>query len=365
MTEPIRVLQVVTHMNRGGLETMLMNYYRHIDRSKVQFDFLTHRPEEEKKDYDDEIQTMGGKIYHMPLLNPFSKRYLRSLDDFFKVHSEYQIVHSHLDCMSTYPLKIAKRNKVPVRIAHSHNTCQEKNFKYYIKEISKRQIPKYATHLFACGEKAGKWMFGGHEFKIMKNAINAKKFSYNPIIEQTTRKELGLENKFIVGHIGRFNKQKNHEFLINWFSEYSKSNPSAVLVLIGDGELKELITRKIFELGIEEKVYLLGVRSDVSELLQIMDVFVFPSFFEGFPVTLIEAQAAGIPCVISDSITKEIQITDLVMSISLNDDKEVWSNAVDYMSQSGKKATLENIIQNGFDIENNARWLEEFYINVK
>lgn len=224
MGEPIRVLQVVTHMNRGGLETMLMNYYRNIDRSKIQFDFLTHRPENEKKDYDDEIRSLGGKIYHMPMLNPFSPSYMKSLDKFFKEHKEYQIVHSHLDCLSAYPLKAAKKNGVPVRIAHSHNTSQERNLKYLIKDYSKRQIPKYATHLFACGQEAGKWMFGKHKFQIMNNAIDAKKFIYNEEVRMEKRKELGLEGKFVIGHVGRFNLQKNHEFLIHCFEAFAEKN---------------------------------------------------------------------------------------------------------------------------------------------
>ena len=164
MGEPIRVLQVVTHMNRGGLETMLMNYYRNIDRNKVQFDFLTHRPENEKKDYDDEIRGLGGKIYHMPVLNPFSPSYMKSLDRFFKEHKEYKIVHSHLDCLSAYPLKAAKKNGVPVRIAHAHTTLVDTNLKKYIKLFSKKKISKYATNLFACGQRAGKWMFEGQPF---------------------------------------------------------------------------------------------------------------------------------------------------------------------------------------------------------
>ncbi len=365
MGEPIRVLQVVTHMNRGGLETMLMNYYRNIDRSKIQFDFLTHRPENEKKDYDDEIRSLGGKIYHMPVLNPFSPSYMKSLDKFFKEHKEYQIVHSHLDCLSAYPLKAAKKNGVPVRIAHSHNTSQERNLKYLIKDYSKRQIPKYATHLFACGQEAGKWMFGKHKFQIMNNAIDAKKFIYNEEVRMEKRKELGIEGKFVIGHVGRFNLQKNHEFLIHCFEAFAEKNSDTVLLLIGNGDLQERAKLQVKAYDLEDNVRFLGLREDIPQLLQAMDLFLFPSLFEGLPVTLVEAQAAGIPCVISDTITDEIMITDRISKVPLDADINQWLDVISSYKQSPRKDTMSEIVEHGFDIEKNARWLEEFYINEK
>ena len=173
----IRVLHIVSYMGRGGLETMIMNYYRHIDRTKVQFDFLVHR--DFTADYDNEILALGGNIYHVPMLNPFSPSYFKALDSFFSEH-HYDIVHSHLDCMSAYPLKIAEKHGVKTRIAHSHNSGQEHNLKYLVKEYAKRQIPRYATDLLACSKAAGKWMFPGHEFQVLKNAIDAGQFIFNP-----------------------------------------------------------------------------------------------------------------------------------------------------------------------------------------
>ena len=167
MSEPIRVLQVVTYMGRGGLETMLMNYYRNIDRNKVQFDFLTHR--DERWDYDDEIESLGGKIYHLPKLNPFSKSYLNALDKFFKEHKEYQIVHCHQDCLSGVVLKVAKKNGVRFTIAHAHSASQDKNLKYFIKVLAKKNIKKYSDKMFACGEEAGKWMFETDNFEVLNN----------------------------------------------------------------------------------------------------------------------------------------------------------------------------------------------------
>lgn len=359
MAEPIRVLHVVTHMNRGGLETMIMNYYRHIDRTKIQFDFLTHR--DGKKDYDDEIQKLGGKIYHLPPLNPLDKKgYLKKLDDFFREHSEYKVVHSHLDCMSAYPLRAAKKYGVPVRIAHSHNTSQERNLKYLIKLYSRSLIPKYATDLFACGEEAGKWMFKNRSFVVMRNAIDAQKFVYNSEVAKQKREELGIEDKFVLGHVGRFNLQKNHEFLIEIFNEVCKRNENAVLLLAGTGELEEKIHEKVRNLGLNEKVMFLGVREDIPELMQAMDVFVFPSLFEGLPVTLVEAQAAGLPCVVSGTITKEIDIIENMRFLDINGTTFEWAEEIEKKRERGKES-CHMIEEKGFDIKKNAEWLIEQY----
>lgn len=364
MGEPIRVLQVVTHMNRGGLETMLMNYYRNIDRNKVQFDFLTHRPESEKKDYDDEIRSFGGKIYHMPVLNPFSPSYKKSLDRFFKEHKEYKIVHSHLDCLSAYPLKAAKKNGVPVRIAHSHNTSQEKNLKYLIKDYSKKQIPKYATHLFACGKEAGEWMFGKHKFQIMNNAIDAKKFIYNEEIRKQKRAELGVEDKFVIGHVGRFNLQKNHEFLIDIFNEIAIKESNAVLLLVGNGELENKIKEKVQKLGLQEKVIFYGLSERIFEILQAMDSFLFPSLFEGLGIALVEAQAAGLESFASfQVIPQEAKVTDYCHFISLDKSSKEWAEIILSKKNSKRRDTYSEIKSSGYDIEENARKLEEFYIN--
>ena len=360
MAEPIRVLHVVTHMNRGGLETMIMNYYRHIDRTKIQFDFLTHR--DGKKDYDDEIQKLGGKIYHLPPLNPLDKKgYLKKLDDFFREHPEYKVVHSHLDCMSAYPLRAAKKYGVPVRIAHAHSTSEEKkDLKYLIKLYSKRKIPVYATDLFACSQKAGEWMFGNRDFTVMKNAINCEKYLYNESIALEVKKELGIEGKFVVGHVGRFSIPKNHKFLIDIFRQIYTQNPNAVLLLVGEGVLMDEIKQKVKEYQLEQSVKFLGLRDDVERIMQAMDVFVFPSLYEGLPVTLVEAQAVGIPCVVSSEITKEINIASNIKFLALSQSAEEWANKCLKNSQR-EKNTCDLIKGACFDIKKNAEWLIEQY----
>ena len=318
----IRVLHVVTYMGRGGLETMLMNYYRHIDRSKVQFDFLVHR--EFEADYDEEIKSLGGRIYHVSRLVPWSRRYKAELRRFFRTHPEYKIVHVHQDCLSSVALQCAKECGIPVRIAHSHNSNQDKNIKYLFKRYYMRKIPETATELFACGKAAGDWMFGGKTYRLLPNAIAAEKYIYEEEKAKKIKKELDLEKNLVIGHIGRFNPQKNHKFLI---------------------------------------VIFMGVRRDVPELLQAMDVFVFPSLYEGLPVTMIEEQAAGVPAVISDRVSEECIITkDLVKVEGLEETPEQWAGEILKQVKISKRDRSEEIKKAKYDVETNAKWLEEYYL---
>lgn len=361
MSEPIRILQVVTYMGRGGLETMLMNYYRNIDRSKVQFDFLTHRSE--KADYDDEIEALGGKIYHLPRLNPFSRSYLKALDRFFKEHREYQVVHCHQDCLSGVVLKVAKANGVKFTIAHAHSASQDKNLKYLIKVIAKKNIKKYSDQLFACGDEAGKWMFETDDFKVINNAIDTDLYTYNQEKSLEVRRKLGIEGKFVVGHVGRFNYPKNHKFIVDVFDEVCKIEPDSVLMLVGDGDLRGEIEDKVKALGLKDKVKFMGIRSDVNELMQAIDVFLFPSLYEGLPVTMVEAQASGLKCIISDKVPKECALTDNVQVVKLEDSPKIWANQVLQYKNYERRNTKQDIEKANFDIKANAKWLQEFYLN--
>lgn len=355
----IRVLQIVTYMGRGGLETMIMNYYRNIDRNKVQFDFLVHRQEE--ADYDKEIVALGGKIYHIPMLNPFSKSYFNALDSFFKEH-KYDIVHCHLDCMSAYPLKIAKKNGVRVRIAHSHNKSQDKNLKYPIKLYSKRLIPKYATHLLSCGKEAGDWMFNGKPYTILNNAIDAQSYRFDKQIREEMREQLGFNQEdFVIGHVGRFNPQKNHNFIIDVFNFVHKKNTAAKLVLVGAGDGQKAIKEKVESLALSDSVLFLGNRTDVNKILQAMDVFLFPSLYEGLPLSIIEAQAAGLPCVISDNVPPECIVTDLIEAASLDDALAKWEIVITSQKSVKRKDTYELIKKSGFDVKSNVLVLEKMY----
>ena len=360
MNQPVRILQVVTYMGRGGLETMLMNYYRHIDRDLVQFDFLTHR--QERAAYDDEIESLGGTIYRLPRLVPWSGTYKKALDAFFKAHPEYRIVHVHQDCLSAVILKIAAQNGVPVRIAHSHNSAQDKNIKYLIKLYYKRFIPRYATELFACGQTAGDWMFGGAPFQILNNAINATSYCFNAEKAAWMRQDLSIpQNALVIGHIGRFSPQKNHEFLIDIFSAVHAKEQDACLLLVGDGGLRPRIEEKVKALGLERQVIFTGVRGDVPDLLQAMDVFVFPSLYEGLGIAAIEAQAAGLPCFLSEGVPSATCITDRAQRISLNNSPSFWAERI-LLRNREHINTYQAVVDAGFDIIENAKWLQTFYL---
>lgn len=357
----IRVLHVVTYMGRGGLETMLMNYYRHIDRSKVQFDFLVHR--EFEADYDEEIKSLGGRIYHVSRLVPWSRRYKAELRRFFRTHPEYKIVHVHQDCLSSVALQCAKDCGIPVRIAHSHNSNQDKNIKYLFKRYYMRKIPETATELFACGKAAGDWMFGGKAYQLLPNAIAAEKYIYEEEKAKKIKKELDLEKNIVIGHIGRFNPQKNHKFLIDIFEKCFEKNQKVRLMLIGDGEGRKEIENKVKERGLQDNVIFMGVRKDVPELLQAMDVFVFPSLYEGLPVTMIEEQAAGVPAVISNRVSEECIITkDLVKVEGVEETPEQWADKILKQAKINKSDRNEEIKKAKYDVETTAKWLEEYYL---
>ncbi len=358
----IRVLQVVTHMNRGGLETMIMNYYRNIDKKKIQFDFLVHR--EKKGQYENEIEQLGGKIYRLPVLNPFSLTYHKALSLFFDRHPEYRIIHVHQDCLSSILLKEAYKHNVPVRIAHSHSCSQDKDYKYPIKLVYKRYIPKYTTHLLACGEMAGKWMFGGADFRVLNNAIDAKKYIYSEQKRTEMRGKLNITNDtLLIGHVGRFSLPKNHTFIIDVFVELLK-NKKCKLILLGEGELLLRIKEKVEKLGVTDSVIFAGLQPNVSDYLQAMDVFLFPSIYEGVPVSLIEAQAAGLPCVISNGISPESIKTNLVKSLSLDESLKTWADTVIRVANTNRTNTYSDIQSCGYDIETNAKWLTNFYEKV-
>jgi len=375
----IRVLQVFTVMNRGGAESMIMNYYRHIDRSKIQFDFMVHR--NQKGHFDNEIELLGGKIYRMPPITVRGlKVYQNELELFFEKHKEYTIVHSHLNALSKYVLKKAMKFGINTRIAHSHialtkfsyqsffkrDSSLKENFKILFKSFIKKSATKYATHYFACGVDAGNWLFGKeniHKVSIINNAIDASKFEYNSEISKKNKTGLKIKNKLVIGHVGRFNTQKNHLFLIDIFKEIQKIQINSILLLVGEGDLMTEVKEKIKFYNLENAVYLLGVKSDVSYYLQAMDVFLFPSLYEGLPVTLVEAQAAGLKIIASDTISEEVKLTNLIEFISLDQSAVFWAKKVlQYNTGYKRENQFESISNKGYNIKVNALELEKFYL---
>ena len=372
MSEPIRILNLFTIMNRGGAETMVMNYYRAIDKSKIQFDFMVHR--QERGAYDDEIEAMGGRIFRMCPIYPQNLfKYQQMLRTFFDNHSEYKILHSHMSELGYFAFKEAIRYDVPVRICHAHNapvfsseTAIEK-LKRIPRELLARQMRKLSTDYFTCSQIAGEWLFGkknSEKLIFMRNAIDAQLFAYNATRALRVKADFGWTDKFVIGHVGRFCPQKNHDFLIEIFHEFHSEHPESILALIGSGELQGKIQEKVRNLRLEKDVYFLGNRADMPDIYQAFDVFLFPSFYEGLPVSLIEAQASGLPCVISDIISNQTRLTPAYYPVSLKEKPEQWVTQLEKcMDCNERHITTEYIIQAGFDIYRNASWLTQYYKN--
>jgi glycosyltransferase involved in cell wall biosynthesis len=366
MLEPLRILQLFTILNRGGAETNIMNYYRKLDRTRFQFDFIVHRCE--KGAYEDEILALGGKIFRLPPLDPLRiYNYKKEIASFFDQNT-YSIIHGNCSELGLYIYQEAKKRGVPVIIAHAHNSTDGWNLKSPFRYYYKKNMLRYITTYFSCGSEASVWLFGKKNAEkafVMKNAIDTNLFKYNPQIEISVRKELNANKSQNFIHVGRFFKQKNHDFLIQIFYELYKLDSNRKLYLVGIGDLMESIQQKVKRLGIQENVYFLGLRNDVNRLLQGMDFFLFPSLFEGFPVSFIEAQTSGITCFVSDGVPLEsILINENVEVIPLKKTAESWARIIHDYIKIPKYDVTERIIEKGFDINQNVKFLQEKYLNL-
>lgn len=362
MGKPIRVLHILQRMEAAGVQTLLMNLYRYIDREQVQFDFLVHYTAPQF--YDNEVVKMGGKIYRFSVREDYNfVNYIQSLNKFFYDHNEYKIVHGHMHSLGAVYLNAAKSANVPVRIAHSHTYNTLNNSKKIIKIFMNHQYSKYATDLFACSTEAGEYMFGNKPFTVINNAIDSEKFVAKPEIRNAIRAELGFENNFVIGHVGRFYPQKNHLFLIDIFAEIKRRCQNAKLVFVGSGEMESRIKEKISELKLENDVIFLGNRSDMHRVFQCFDVFAFPSMFEGLGIVAIEAQAAGTPVVCTDSLPQEINVSPLIYRLPLGDPKNwaltLQSAAINKYAHTDMRSFIKEA---NYDIYDVASYLENFYL---
>ena len=365
---PIRVLHVVTHLNRNGLESRIMDIYRNIDRARVQFDFMIHR--NSMGDFGDEVKSLGGKVYIMRNITPASfTKYLKELDAFFDEHKEYKIVHAHLNSMSTWVLRSAKAHGVPVRIAHSRNSQLDHDLKAFPKWISKQFINRYATDRFGCSQMAGDWLFGkeysrGDTFHVIPNAIQVDKFVWNPGTRISKRQELGLNDEIAFIDVARLSDQKNHEYLLQVFSEIKKRLPNSKLFLAGSGEKETMIRQFAKENSLEKDIILLGSRSDVADLYQAMDMFLFPSKFEGFGTVIVEAQMTNLLTIASDTIPHETKLCDCVEFLPITVAPQTWAEkAVSMLQNDNRKDNLKVIQDAGYDIRQQYRIMQDFYLN--
>ena len=367
--EPLRIAHIVGKMLGGGVEAVVMNYYRNIDKNKIQFDFIcdndsTNIPYEE-------IEKMGGRVILIP---PYQKifKYHKELKKILR-DNKYKIVHSHINTLSFFSLYAAKCANVPIRIAHSHSTTNKKEKKKNLmKQILKPFSKLFATHYMCCSELAGRWLFGNKEYDkknvfLLNNAIDLEKFKYNEKIKSKKRKELNIEeDMFVVGHIGRFVEQKNHKFIIDIFKEIYNINNNSMLLLVGQGPLMNEIKEKVFLEGLSNNVKFLGQRNDANELYQAFDIFLLPSLYEGLPVVGVEAQASGLLCFLSSDMTKETKILKSTTIMKLSTSPKEWAkNIIKEYNNYVRESKMEEMSLHGFDIITETKKIEKYYLGLE
>lgn len=363
---PKRVLMVVSRMHYGGVETMLMNLMRNMDRDKVVFDFMVNYAE--RGAYDDEIRAMGGRIYLMPrLFLRNTVKYIKALREFFVAHREYDIIHGHVRSAALLYLGIAKRYGVKTKIIHAHSTSIRRRLKWFVERALMLLARRSADYYFACSDAAGRYYFGekrlsAPNYKVIKNGIMVDRYAFDAQKRAAKRAELGIENCFVLGSVGRFVPEKNHKQMLEIFAEVKRRCGDAVLLLAGDGMLFEDCKKQARMLGISDSVLFLGMRGDANELMMAMDVFLLPSFYEGLPVTSIEAQAAGLLGFYSDTITKETDVSGLCRYLPL--ETKVWADEIIRQGRSyERKSQKEAVVRAGYDVAAQAKWLQAFYLS--
>lgn len=359
----IRILQVVGKMHRAGMETLVMNIYRRIDRTKLQFDFCVHS--DEPGDYDQEIREYGGHIYHMPKAG--IRNFIRlqqAAEHFFSVHSEFAAVHVHYSCVGCYYFKAAARAGITNLIYHAHNSGREPGLKALLRYAMERRSVKSATIRFACSARAARYNFGHHSYIMLNNGIDTERFRYSEEKRNDLRNRYGMQNKIICIHIGRFDTQKNHGFLLDLFEYAWTADRRMELLLLGDGPLKGPVTEKAGKLASREHIHFLGNVKHVEDFLSAADVFLLPSLYEGLPLTLIEAQASGIRCLVSDRITKEAVVTEGLVKRCPLDGIERWERRLRELTLYDRTDTSSEVRKAGFDSARIAAGMEQYYMTL-
>ena len=363
MKQPIRILQIIPSAYRGsGILQVVLNWHKNIDRTKIQFDYLFSKPA--KNSARAEIERLGGRIYELPHPYEHPVQFLRESYQFFK-ERRYHTVHSHMTNLNLFFYPLAKWFGAKNIIQHAHGTkWSDKKLNGWRNYLMLHAVWFLITHKIVCSQAAGKAYFGKN-FLVVNNGIDVDKFSFNSDIGKQKRKELGLENNFVIGHVGRFSSEKNHAFLIEIFEEIVKKEINARLVLIGDGSTEKDIHSLVRNKHLEDRVLFLGVRRDVAQLLSALDVFVLPSFHEGMPVVGVEAQTSGLPCVFSDGITSEICLLPTTSMLSLQAGPKVWADKILSLRAAKRSNGKQYIQQKGFDIVQTTQQIQNFYLNLR
>lgn len=361
-----RVLQVDSKLFKGGAETFIMNLYRKIDRNKIQFDFLVFHTDREY--YEEEIERLGGRIFHVPVMEGINLLRGQQLINAFFQHSKdnYLAVHGHMSALGNMYLGAAKNAGIPVRIAHSHIAGDTPGFRGHIKGLFDSTFRNNATHLFACSDLAGKYMFGGSPYRVARNAIDTNCYAYDCESRKYFREKYHISSLTpVLGAVGRFEPQKNFQRLVQMFSVYSHIMPEAKLLIAGEGSQVNSILGLIKAKGLEKNVILLGVLNNMPMFYSAIDALIMPSLYEGLPFTAIEAQSAGLPCLLSDAITNEVSITNLVKYHSLNESDESWGYQINNMlnMQVDRSKYSGIVASSGYDVKTVANYFQNFYLS--
>lgn len=371
MERPIRILHVFGNMNLGGAESRIMDLYRHLDRKRVQFDFLVHT--EETCYFEKEIKELGGRIYRVPRFRIYNLFiYRRAFKKFFDTHKEFCAVQGHMTSTASVYLPIAKKAGIPVTIAHARSAGVDRGLKGKLTRWMRKDLAKKADYLFTCSELAGRSVFGDKAVEegrtvFIPNAISCDAFAYDEEKRSHLRRELGVEGKYVIGHVGRFHYAKNHEYLLRIFAELcridkeEKLNMDFVLILCGDGDGKKAAMALAEELQIEKRVLFMGNKANIYDYYQVMDYFVYPSRFEGLPGTMIEAQTSGLRCLMSENICQEVVVTELVKSMSIEEEPQAWARYILQTAAYERRGYVREMQQAGFDVAAQAEKMMDFY----
>ncbi len=368
MSKPIKVLQFSLSDNIGGIETLLRNLYKQFDRDEIQFDFVTTY---DSPVYAQEFLETGAKVYKLPSQKRFIEYYF-ALKKLIK-ENDYHIIHVNKNsCADITPFLIGHRLGVPMVIAHSHNTKSTAGkLADIISFFNRGRMDKYMTAAFASSEAAAEWMFGKdycrkHDVPVLKNGIDISEISFDADRRQEIEKRLSLSGKFVVGHVGRFSPRKNHDFLLDIFKVIHERNSNSVLMLVGTGPLMAEIQQKAQRLGIKDSVMFMGAQNNINEYYGAMDAFVLPSLAEDLPVAAIEAQASGLPLFVSDTVDSELEITNNVKWLSLQQPAEIWADMILNTCECFERTNQDEALRNaGYDIKETAERLRELYLSVE
>lgn len=363
MSEVKRILQVLTTTNKGGAETMVMNCYRAIDKTRIQFDFLVHRSE--RGDFDEEIEQMGGRIFHTISIRPWNYlTYFKDLDRFFYEHEgEFVAVHAHIQENSCFALKYAEKYGIRNRVCTSHAADRNKDYKFLFRKFAMLFGEKSITAKLACGVEAGKCLYGDNaNFQVMHNPIDVKKFVYNQEVSRSLREEKGWGDHLIIGNVARFGYPKNQTFIVDIFAEVLKKRNDAVLVFIGHGPDMPMVKNKVHQMGLDDKVFFEGLQNNVAKYLSAFDVIIHPSIFEGMPISIIEAQSAGVKCFLSDTIDSDVNVTGDVTFLSLDHIPKEWADAILKVVPYPKPDNYQKIVDAGYDVFQSLNQLITIYL---